>query len=65
MLKTRMNGGEASLQEVADAWHKEKHEYVWSQYESDAWAVEFARKINEALLKQGPVKPDPRNIHKG
>ncbi len=64
-LRTRMNGGEASLQAVADAWHKEPHKVVWSQYESDAWAVEFAQKINEAMAKAGPVKPDPRNIHPG
>jgi hypothetical protein len=64
-LKTRMNGGESSLQQVADAWRKEEHAVVWSQYESDAWAVEFAKKINEAMRRAGPVKPDPRNIHPG
>jgi len=62
-LKTRMNGGESSLREVADAWKREVHEFDWSKYESDAWAVEFAKKVREALLKEGPAKPDPRNIH--
>jgi len=62
-LKTRMNGGEASLQEAADAWKKEGHEFAWSQYESDAWAVEFAKMLREALRKEGPAKPDPRNVH--
>lgn len=64
-LRTRMNGGEASLQEVADAWKKESHDFGWSKYESDAWAIEFAKGINEWLIKEGPPKPDPRNIHKG
>lgn len=65
MLRTRMNGGQASLQEVADAWLKEKHEFVWSEHESDAWAIEFAKKINKELEKNWPAKPDPRNIHEG
>jgi hypothetical protein len=60
-----MNGGEASLKDVADTWHKEKHEFVWSQYASDAWAVEWAKKIIEEMQKAGPAKPDPRNVHKG
>lgn len=61
--RTRLNGGDASIRDVANAWHKEAHDFAWSQYESDAWAVEFAKKINEAMAKEGPVKPDPRNIH--
>ena len=58
---TRRNGGEASLQEVADAWKREDHDIEWSNYESDAWAVEYAKKIQqeekEALLKEAPGEP--------
>lgn len=63
--KTRLNGGESSLLEVADAWHKEPHAFSWSEYEADSWAIELAQKINEEMAKAGPVKPDPRNIHPG
>lgn len=62
-LKTRMNGGKSSIQEVAAAWKSELHDFTWSEFKSDAWAVEFAKKLNETLLKEGPAKPDPRNIH--
>lgn len=62
-LRTPLNGGKASLKDVANAWHKEEHHFVWSGYESDAWAVEWAKKINEQMRKTGPAKPDPRNIH--
>jgi hypothetical protein len=62
-LRTRMNGGESSLQEVADAWKKENHDYPWSKSESDKWAAEFARGLKEARQKEGPPTPDPRNIH--
>lgn len=60
-LMTRKNGGEASLQEVADAWKREDHDIGWSTYETDAWAVEFAKKIQrelkEASLKEAPGEP--------
>ncbi|MHB1099301.1 MAG: hypothetical protein ACYCZR_07070 [Burkholderiales bacterium] len=60
-LMTRKNGGDTPLQEVADAWKKEDHNFGWSQYESDAWAVEYAKKIQrelkEALLKEAPDEP--------
>ena len=60
-LLTRKNGGETPLQEVADAWKREDHNFGWSQYETDAWAVEYAKKIQrelkEALLKGAPDEP--------
>lgn len=62
-LMTRRNGGDTPLQEVADAWKREDHNFVWSQYEADAWAVEYAKKIQqeekEALLKEAQAKPIP------
>ncbi len=62
-LKTRMNGGESSLQEVADAWKKEVHNYPWSKLESDKWSVEFTKKLKDERLKGAPPIPDPRNAH--
>ena len=62
-LRTRMNGGKSSLKEVADAWHREAHNAVWSQSQEDSWTVQFAKKLKDARLTAGEVKPDPRNIH--
>ena len=63
-LRTRRNGGESSLQDVAAAWKSEVHDFAWSKSESDTWAVELAKKIiKEAPLKEGQAKPDQRNIH--
>jgi hypothetical protein len=62
-LKTRMNGGESSFQEVADAWKKERHDYAWSKLESDKWSVEFAKRLKGERLNAGPSNPDPRNTH--
>lgn len=60
-LMTRRNGGETPLQEVADAWKREDHNFGWSEYETDAWAVEYAKKTQqetkEALLKEAPGEP--------
>ena len=60
-LMTRRNGGETPLQEVADAWKREVHNFGWSEYETDAWAVEYAKKIQreekEALLKEASSEP--------
>jgi hypothetical protein len=60
-LLTRKNGGETPLQEVADAWKREDHNFGWSEYETDAWAVEYAKKIQrelkEARLKEAPGEP--------
>jgi hypothetical protein len=59
-LLTRQNGGDTPLQEVADAWKREVHNFGWSTYESDRWAVEYAKKIQqekEALLKEAPGEP--------
>lgn len=61
--RTRINGGTSSLQEVANAWHKDAQEFGWSQSETDEWAVGFAQKLKAARLKEGEVKPDPRNVH--
>lgn len=62
-LMTRRNGGDTPLQEVADAWKREDHNFSWSTYETDAWAVEYAKKIQqeekEALLKVASAKPGP------
>jgi hypothetical protein len=60
-LLTRKNGGETPLQEVADAWKREEHNFVWSKYETDAWAVEYAKKIQqetkEAHLNEALPEP--------
>lgn len=60
-LMTRRNGGETPLQEVADAWKRESHNFGWSTYEADRWAVEYAKKTQqeekEALLKEVPSEP--------
>jgi len=60
-LMTRKNGGETPLQEVADAWKREDHNFGWSEYETDAWAVEYAQKmqreLKEGLLKEVPHEP--------
>ena len=60
-LMTRKNGGETPLQEVADAWKREDHNIGWSKYETDEWAVEYAKKVQrelkEALLKETPDEP--------
>ena len=60
-LMTRRNGGETPLQQVADAWKREDHNFGWSEYETDAWAVEYAKKIQreekEALLKEASGEP--------
>ncbi|MGA7180631.1 MAG: hypothetical protein WBX11_13735 [Thiobacillaceae bacterium] len=62
-LKTRINGGEASFQEVADAWKKEDHNYPWSTLESDKRTVEFIKRLKELRRNAEPPTPDPRNIH--
>lgn len=62
-LRTRLNGGKSSLKDVAKAWQKEEHHFHWSEYETDAWAIEFAKKLEETRRREGPPKPDPRNIH--
>lgn len=63
LLRTRKNGGDASVQEVAEAWKKEAHKVDWSQSELDEWAVGFAKRLKDADMKAGPAKPDHRNIH--
>ncbi len=62
-LRTRRNGGESSLQDVAAAWKSETHDFSWSKSESDTWAVELAKKLKDAPLKEGSDKPDQLSIH--
>ena len=62
-LRTHRNGGDASLQAVADAWHKEEHHFHWSESEHDHWAVELAHRLHDTEVKAGPARPDPRNVH--
>jgi hypothetical protein len=62
-MRTRRNGGNANVQAVAEAWHKEQHEFGWSTSQNDTWAVDYAKRLKAEYLKEGPVKPDPRNIH--
>jgi hypothetical protein len=62
-IRTHRNGGDASIQAVAEAWKKEAHHFHWSESEHDQWAVELAHKIHDAELQQGPAHPDPRNVH--
>lgn len=63
MLRTRRNGGDASLQEVVDAWKKAPPPIEWSTSENDEWAVGHAKRLKAEEEKAGPAKPDPRNIH--
>lgn len=62
-LVTRKNGGEASLQEVAETWKSADHNFDWSTYETDTWAVDLAKKLQreskESQLKEAPAKPGP------
>jgi hypothetical protein len=62
-LRTHRNGGDASIQAVAEVWKKEEHHFHWSESEHDQWAVELAHKLHEMELKEGPAHPDPRNVH--
>lgn len=62
-LRTSLNGGNASIQEVAAAWEKTEHHFHWSKSEHDHWAVEYAQRLHDAERKAGPARPDPRNIH--
>lgn len=63
LLRTPRNGGNASLDQVAESWKKEAHDFGWSQSENDHWAVEFAKRVHAELQQAGPAKPDPRNVH--
>lgn len=46
-LMTRRNGGETPLQEVADAWKREDHNFGWSEYETDAGPLNMPRRYSE------------------
>lgn len=61
--RTKLNGGEASLQEANEAWKKQKPAVTWSDIESAQWSVEYAKKLKTENDQAGFGKPDPRNIH--
>jgi hypothetical protein len=61
--RTHLNGGDASLQAVAEAWKKEDHDFHWSESAADKWAVELGHRLHDSEQKAGPAKPDPRNVH--
>lgn len=50
-LRTHRNGGDAPLQAVADAWKVEEHQFHWSAYAEDRWAVELAHKLHDQDVK--------------
>lgn len=54
---TPRNGGDTPINQVADAWKKEDHDFGWSQYDSDKWAVQFAKEIQEEE-KHGLMEDD-------
>jgi hypothetical protein len=62
-IRTHRNGGDASLQAVAEAWKNEVHEFHWSEDKSDKQAVELGKRLLDEELKAGPAHPDPRNVH--
>ena len=62
-LRTHRNGGNASIQAVAEAWKKEEHHFHWSESAEDQWAVKLGHRLHDIELKEGPVHPDPRNVH--
>ncbi len=63
--RTKLNGGETSLQEVAEAWEKQKPAVTWSDMESAQWSVDYAKKLKIENDEAGFGTPDPRNIHQG
>lgn len=63
LLRTHRNGGDASLQAVADAWKKEDHDFHWSEDASDSHEVALAKRLLAEEKKAGPAHPDPRNVH--
>ena len=62
-IKTHRNGGDASLQEVADAWKKAEHDIALSESGLDTQAVALVRRLQAAEKKAGPAIPNPLNIH--
>jgi hypothetical protein len=50
-LRTHRNGGDAPIHAVADAWKAEAHEFHWSEYAHDQWAVELAHKLHDQDVK--------------
>lgn len=61
--RTKRNGGESSLQEVAEAWKKQKPAAAWSDIESARWSVDYAKRLKAENDQAGFGKPDPRNVH--
>ncbi len=64
-LRTHRNGGNDSLQKVANAWAKEEHNFPMSNAESDKHTIAFVQRMQAEDKKAGPAVPDPRNIHQG
>ena len=62
-IRTHRNGGDASLQEVADAWKKEEHDFPLSESALDTQAVALVRRLQAADKKAGPIVPNPLNMH--
>ncbi len=62
-LRTHRNGGDASLQSVAEAWKKEEHDFHWSESNLDEHAVALAKRILAEERKAGPAHPNPLNVH--
>ncbi len=62
-IKTHRNGGNASLQEVAEAWKKETHDFALSESALDTQAVALVRRLQASERKAGPAVPNPLNIH--
>lgn len=50
-LRTHRNGGDASIQTVAEAWKTEAHAFHWSEYAEDRWAVDLAYKLHDQDVK--------------
>ena len=63
LIRTHRNGGDASLQEVADAWKKEEHDFPLSESTLDTQAVALVRRLQAAEKKAGPAIPNPLNMH--
>lgn len=62
-IRTQLNGGNASLQEVADAWKTEEHDFALSESGLDTQTVALVRRLIASEKKTGPAVPNPLNIH--
>jgi len=62
-IRTRRNGGESTLKEVAVAWRHEDHHFHWSEFESDKHMVELAKKLHDAEFHSELVPPSMQKVH--